>query len=199
MASDDVGLSPVPFYDNPEYKRHPNNTKTDQLPISEVITGLGSWGTGRPRSWSASSVRAVEHFISEALHSGSELLSALSDGTYVSCCVRQNRRGKFARVFLVHFFFAIRYQVPGILYLLPSILQLSYLRAENYNTLIKINGCPCNTDPTKKKNYRTAVEDRFSERLVEKVVVAHVPMGHTQINQKNYPIGGSSGVISGSR
>ena len=41
MASDDVGLSPVPFYDNPEYKRHPNNTKTDQLPISEVITGQG--------------------------------------------------------------------------------------------------------------------------------------------------------------
>ena len=40
MASDDVGLSPVPFYDNPEYKRHPNNTKTDQLPISDVITGL---------------------------------------------------------------------------------------------------------------------------------------------------------------
>ena len=31
MVSDDVGLSPVPFYDNPEYKRHPNNTKTDQL------------------------------------------------------------------------------------------------------------------------------------------------------------------------
>ena len=40
MASDDVGLSPVPFYDNLEYKRHPNNTKTDQLPISGVITGL---------------------------------------------------------------------------------------------------------------------------------------------------------------
>ena len=40
MASDDVGLSPVPFYENPEYKRHPINTKTDQLPISEVITGL---------------------------------------------------------------------------------------------------------------------------------------------------------------
>ena len=40
MASDDVGLSPVPFYDNPENKRHPNNTKTDQLPIFEVITGL---------------------------------------------------------------------------------------------------------------------------------------------------------------
>ena len=40
MASDDVGLSPVPFYDNPEYKRHPNYTKTDQLPISDVITGL---------------------------------------------------------------------------------------------------------------------------------------------------------------
>ena len=34
-------LSPVSFfYDNPEYKRHPNYTKTDQLPISEVITGL---------------------------------------------------------------------------------------------------------------------------------------------------------------
>ena len=28
------------FYDNPEYQRHPNYTKTDQLPISEVITGL---------------------------------------------------------------------------------------------------------------------------------------------------------------
>ena len=34
-------LSPVSFFnDNPEYKRHPNYTKTDQLPISEVITGL---------------------------------------------------------------------------------------------------------------------------------------------------------------
>ena len=34
-------VSPVSFfYDNPEYKRHPNYTKTDQLPISEVITGL---------------------------------------------------------------------------------------------------------------------------------------------------------------
>ena len=40
MASDDVGLSPVPSYDNPDYKRHPNNTKKDQLPTSEVITGL---------------------------------------------------------------------------------------------------------------------------------------------------------------
>ena len=34
------GSRPSLFYDNPEYKRHPNNTKTDQLPISEVITGL---------------------------------------------------------------------------------------------------------------------------------------------------------------
>ena len=34
-------LSPVSFFnDNPEYKRHPNYTKTDQLPVSEVITGL---------------------------------------------------------------------------------------------------------------------------------------------------------------
>ena len=34
-------LSPVSFLNyNPEYKRHPNYTKTDQLPISEVITGL---------------------------------------------------------------------------------------------------------------------------------------------------------------
>ena len=32
-------LSPVSFYDNPKYKRHPY-TKTDQLRISEVITGL---------------------------------------------------------------------------------------------------------------------------------------------------------------
>ena len=40
MASDDVGLSPVSFHDYPEYKHHPNNTKTDQLPISEVTTGL---------------------------------------------------------------------------------------------------------------------------------------------------------------
>ena len=40
MASDDAGLSRVSFTDNPEYKRHPNNTKMDQLPISKVITGL---------------------------------------------------------------------------------------------------------------------------------------------------------------
>ena len=39
MASDDAAR-PSLFYDNPEYKRHPNDTKTDQLPISEVITGL---------------------------------------------------------------------------------------------------------------------------------------------------------------
>ena len=40
MASDDAALARLFFYDNPEYKRHPNYTKTDQLPISEVITGL---------------------------------------------------------------------------------------------------------------------------------------------------------------
>ena len=34
------GSRPSLFYDNPEYKRHRNYTKTDQLPISEVITGL---------------------------------------------------------------------------------------------------------------------------------------------------------------
>ena len=40
MASDDAALARLFFNDNPEYKRHPNYTKTDQLPISEVITGL---------------------------------------------------------------------------------------------------------------------------------------------------------------
>ena len=40
MASDDVGLSPSLFMIVPNTKRHPNNTKTDQLPISEAITGL---------------------------------------------------------------------------------------------------------------------------------------------------------------
>ena len=40
MASDDAALARLFFYDNPEYKRHPNYTKTDQLPISDVITGL---------------------------------------------------------------------------------------------------------------------------------------------------------------
>ena len=40
MASDDAALARLFFYDTPEYKRHPNYTKTDQLPISEVITGL---------------------------------------------------------------------------------------------------------------------------------------------------------------
>ena len=40
MASDDAALARLFFYDNPEYKRHPNYMKTDQLPISEVITGL---------------------------------------------------------------------------------------------------------------------------------------------------------------
>ena len=34
------GCRPSLFYDDPEYKRHPNNTKTDQLRISEVIIGL---------------------------------------------------------------------------------------------------------------------------------------------------------------
>ena len=40
MASDDAALARLFFYDNSEYKRHPNYTKTDQLTISEVITGL---------------------------------------------------------------------------------------------------------------------------------------------------------------
>ena len=40
MASDDAALARLFFYDNPEYKRHPNYTKTDQNPLSEVITGL---------------------------------------------------------------------------------------------------------------------------------------------------------------
>ena len=40
MASDDAALARLIFYDDPEYKRHPNCTKADQLPISEVITGL---------------------------------------------------------------------------------------------------------------------------------------------------------------
>ena len=40
MASNDAGLSPVSFMIIPNTKRHPNNMKTDQLPISEVITGL---------------------------------------------------------------------------------------------------------------------------------------------------------------
>ena len=39
MASDDVG-SRLSFMIVPNTKRHPNNTKTDQLPIFEVITGL---------------------------------------------------------------------------------------------------------------------------------------------------------------
>ena len=34
------GLSPVSFHDYPENETHPYNTKTDQLPIFEVITGL---------------------------------------------------------------------------------------------------------------------------------------------------------------
>ena len=40
MASDDAGLSRVSFMIIPNTKRHPSNMKTDQLPISEVITGL---------------------------------------------------------------------------------------------------------------------------------------------------------------
>ena len=40
MASDDVGSSLSRFMIVPNTKRHPHNTKTDQLPISEVTTGL---------------------------------------------------------------------------------------------------------------------------------------------------------------
>ena len=40
MASDDAGLSRVSFMIIPNTKRHTSNMKTDQLPISEVITGL---------------------------------------------------------------------------------------------------------------------------------------------------------------
>ena len=40
MASDDAGLRPSLFMIIPNTKRNPNNTKTDQLSISEVITGL---------------------------------------------------------------------------------------------------------------------------------------------------------------
>ena len=40
MASDDVVSRPSHFMIIPNTKRHPNNTKTEQLPISEVITGL---------------------------------------------------------------------------------------------------------------------------------------------------------------
>ena len=53
MASDDAVLARLFFYDNPEYKRHPNYTKTDQLPISEVITGL-------PRPYHHTSDRTVK-------------------------------------------------------------------------------------------------------------------------------------------
>ena len=40
MASDDAGSRPSLFMIIPNTKCHPNDTKTDQLPISEVITGL---------------------------------------------------------------------------------------------------------------------------------------------------------------
>ena len=40
MASDDAALAHLFFMIIQNTKRHPNNTKTDQLPISEVITGL---------------------------------------------------------------------------------------------------------------------------------------------------------------
>ena len=40
MVSDDAGSRPFLFMITPNTKRHPNSTKTDQLPISEVITGL---------------------------------------------------------------------------------------------------------------------------------------------------------------
>ena len=44
IASDDAALARIFIYDNPEYKRHPNYTKTDQLPkiVSEVIMLPGS-------------------------------------------------------------------------------------------------------------------------------------------------------------
>ena len=54
------GSRPSHFMIIPNTKRHPNNTKTDQLPISEVITGLprpyhnSSWFTAIPkifRNW----------------------------------------------------------------------------------------------------------------------------------------------------
>ena len=40
MASDDAAPARLFFMIIPNPKRHPNNTKTDQLPISEIITGL---------------------------------------------------------------------------------------------------------------------------------------------------------------
>ena len=40
VGSDDVGSRPSRFMIIPNTTRHPNNTKTDLLPISEVITGL---------------------------------------------------------------------------------------------------------------------------------------------------------------
>ena len=40
MAFDDAALARLFFMIIPNTKRHLNNTKTDQLPISEVITGL---------------------------------------------------------------------------------------------------------------------------------------------------------------
>ena len=40
MAPDDVSFHPSRFMIIPNTKRHPKNTKTDQLPTSEVITGL---------------------------------------------------------------------------------------------------------------------------------------------------------------
>ena len=40
MASDDAALARLIFMIIPNTKRHPKNTKTDQLPISEVIIGL---------------------------------------------------------------------------------------------------------------------------------------------------------------
>ena len=40
MTSDDVGSRPSHFLIIPNTKRHPNNTKTDQLPMFGVMTGL---------------------------------------------------------------------------------------------------------------------------------------------------------------
>ena len=53
MASDDVGSRPSRFMIIPNTKRHPNNTKTEQLPISEAITGL-------PRPYHNTTTKLVE-------------------------------------------------------------------------------------------------------------------------------------------
>ena len=56
MASDDVGSRPSRFMITPNTEHHPNNTKTDQLPISEVITGL-------PRPYHNNAIKISTRFI----------------------------------------------------------------------------------------------------------------------------------------